>query len=111
MSEVRREEPLLRAVLPPPSGVSPGACDSHSLNCARHFPLQSGKVIDLAVLDHPARAVLVEKRVSARDQGGLGAGVFASSERLEKMMNEALREFVRRVVMDPDQAAQIGAAQ
>lgn len=56
-------------------------------------------------------AVLVENRVSARDQGGLGAGVFASSEPLEELMNEALREFVRIVVMDPDLAAQIGAAQ
>lgn len=55
-------------------------------------------------------AVLVEKRVSARDQGGLGAGVFASSEPLEELMNEALREFVLMVVMDPDLAAQIGAA-
>ena len=55
-------------------------------------------------------AVLVEKRISARDQGGLGAGVFASPEPLEELMNEALREFVRMVVMDPDLAALIGAA-
>lgn len=52
-------------------------------------------------------AVLVEKRVSARDQGGLGS---FSAEPLEELMNEALREFVRMVVMDPDLAAQIGAA-
>ena len=56
-------------------------------------------------------AALVEKRVSARDQGGLGTGVFASSEPLEELMNEALREFVRMVVTDPDLAAQIEAAQ
>jgi hypothetical protein len=48
-------------------------------------------------------AVLVEKRVSARDQGGLGAGVFASSEPLEELMKEALREFVRMVVTDAEE--------
>ena len=52
-------------------------------------------------------AVLVEKRVSARDQGGPGS---FSAEPLEELMNEALREFIRMVVMDPDLTAQIGTA-
>jgi hypothetical protein len=60
-------------------------------------------------------AVLVETHVSARNRGVLFEGTQtpghgASRTVLEQRLNEALREFVRIVVMDPDLTAQIGAA-
>jgi hypothetical protein len=55
---------------------------------------------------------LVEKTISARGGGGLGAGVFANGDAMQDMMNQALAAFVHKVVTDPEILAQLqGLAQ
>lgn len=55
--------------------------------------------------------LLLERPISARaTEHELGTGVFTSVEPLEALMNQALTEFVRKVVMDPDLTQRLVAA-
>lgn len=55
--------------------------------------------------------LVLERPISARaTEHELGTGVFTSVEPLETLMNQALTEFVRKVVMDPDLTQRLVAA-
>lgn len=61
----------------------------------------------LRLYDREGR-LLLERPVSARaTENELGTGVFASAEPLEVLMNQALRDFVQRVVTDPEIAQRL----
>ena len=55
----------------------------------------------------PNGTVAVEKRISERVQSGLGGGILTPIDDLQKIINEALAQFVQRVVTDPDITARL----
>jgi hypothetical protein len=64
---------------------------------------KSAHVSGILRLYDQAGHLQLERPISARaTEHELGTGVFASAEPLEGLMNQALREFVRRVVTDPE---------
>jgi hypothetical protein len=64
----------------------------------------------LRLYDREGRLVL-ERSISARaTEHELGTGVFADAEPLEILMNQALRDFVQRVVTDPEITQRLLAA-
>lgn len=64
----------------------------------------------LRLYDREGRLVL-ERLISAQaTENELGTGVFAGAEPLETLMNQALSEFVRRSVTDPEITQRLAAA-
>lgn len=64
----------------------------------------------LRLYDRDGR-LLLERPISARaTENELGTGVFAGAEPLELLMNQALSEFGRRVVTDPEITQRLAAA-
>jgi len=56
----------------------------------------------------PNGAVAAEKEISHRSRSAYGGGgVLTSIDDLQRIMNEALAQFVQRVVTDPDITARL----
>ena len=94
------DSPLLPGTTRIPTPLAMGG-DIHNFSTESRWGMAAHISGVVRVYDQTGQ-VLVEKPISARDHEGLGSGIFAGSDTLEKALNRALALFVHRVGDDPD---------
>lgn len=94
------DSPLLPGTTRIPTPLAMGG-DIHNFSTESRWGMAAHISGVVRVYDQTGQ-FLVEKRISARDHEGLGAGIFAGSDTLEKALNRTLALFVQRVGDDPD---------